>query len=500
MNNTEIIFFLHICRNTNYFKKIPSSIFKDKYLSALYSLTKDFYLMYNKLPFKENSNDTSQIREIINSKPSLALLNDELSKEENIDMFLNNASLILGHDYNRYIPEYVDANMIAWMDWEKFQQRYIEASTYIKSHEPTPSNYKEIIKGAQEIMNSYESYDDDDDDIKNILDPETYRIDESVDCVPSSWDSLDLLFNDKGTGSKNGNLHIFVGAPNIGKTILLGNVAEAYAQTGHNVLFISLEMSEKDMAERMGSNIFNIKMDDYENRVGQIENIIADFKNKPSITPRGEIWLKRMYEATPNEIHQLRARKEKELGVKIHVVVVDYLGEMGNDQGTKQDNAYTTYLYHKQNASALFNNAGRGDYIVITAHQSSEIDVDAEDITLADLSESKGILHRPDSVIGIIQSRAMKQNREYRLKSLKARHSKYKNYSVDLNIDYQYMRMTCGGLRDADTMGGEEIETISNRQSFYEEPQSDSPNTILSPNTNFETDVPFSDIGDEPAW
>ena len=189
-------------------------------------------------------------------------------------------------------------------------------------------------------------------------------------------------------------------------------------------------------------------MDDYGSKKDEMESIIDEYKkNHVSDTlPHGKFLMKRMYSATPNDVDNVVRAEEKAHGIKIHVVVIDYFTEMGNDLGIRQDNAFNTYMYHKTNSQALFNNAGIGKYTVISAHQSSEIDPNSETIDLTNLSESKGILHRPDSVIGIIQSASMKQDRRYKLKGLKTRHSKYKDYVVDMRIDYQYMRLKCYGL------------------------------------------------------
>jgi len=460
MNNTEAIFFLHICRNTNYIKSTPPDIFKDKYVSALYSLTKDFYEKYQVLPFDNDYPQMDQILEVVNNQPHYAIINDEESKDDNIKMFIENSKTILGNNYSRYKKEYLDEAVKSWIDWEKFQLSYILASNYIKTSDVSPSNYKDVIVKAQQMMASFSLSNEEDEMPSDFYDPETHKGDDDVECFKSGWESFDYLCNDTGAGVKVGNLIILVGAPNVGKTIFLGNLAYQYSINGSNVLFISLEMDKRDMAHRMGANVFDISMDNYLSRVSDIDSIIDDYneKTKKSTIPRGELLLKRMFGATDVEIDAEVLKIEREKGIKINIVVLDYFTEMGSSIGIKQDNAFGTYIHHKTNAKNLFNNAGLNKYTVITAHQSSEIDPDSETMDSSNLSESKGILHSPDGVIGIIQSQTMKQQRRYLLKGIKSRHSKYKGWVAEMSIDYQHMRIKSGELREENLAFGDDYQ------------------------------------------
>jgi len=413
----------------------------------LYALTKDFYEMYNEIPFDVDDPDLAQIGEVINQKSSYAMINEEYDKQKNVEVFLNNCEVILSNNYNRYNKQAIDSSINAWVNWETYQLAYKKASMYIKSTEVTPQNYKEVINAAQNIINSF-NINEDEDSAKDFFDPETHKKNNNVDCFKSGWDSFDLLLNDSGTGVKVGNLVVLVGAPNVGKTIFLGNIGYQYVTQSNNVFFISLEMEEHDMAERVGSNVFDIAMDDYDSYSSEIGGFIMDYKKKiaGNTIPHGKFLLKRMYGASPRDIDNAVRREEKERGIKIHIVVLDYFTELDNDRGLRQDNAFNTYIYHKTNTKDLFDNAGTGKYTIITAHQSSSIDPNSETMDSGDLSESKGILHRPDTVIGIIQSDSMKHDKKYYMKALKTRHSKYKGYVVEFGIDYSHMRLTCGGL------------------------------------------------------
>jgi len=455
MNNTDCIFFLHACRNPNYLKAINKDAFKDVYLKELFSITRDFYKNYNEIPFPlDGDKNLDQIKEILASNPQHYVLNDDFDKERNLSIFLENVVVILSNDYNRYTPKYVDEAIQAWVNWENFQLNYMRASTYMKTMEVTPTNCKEVIGEAMKIMSGF-SYVGNEETAKDFYDPETHKNAGDKFGFKTEWENWDLLVNDAGSGAKLGNLIILVGAPNIGKSIFLGNLAHEYSDAGHNVLFISLEMEESDMAKRVGSNIFNIEMDDYDSHRENIGDYITNHsinRNKSNSVPRGEFLMKRMFSPTGGDIDAAVRQEEKERGIKIHIVVLDYFTEMGSSLNIRKDNSFNTYMFHKENAKELRDNAGMGEYTVVTAHQSSAIDPLAEDIDLTNLSESKCILHSPDAVIGIIQSSSMKGMREYKLKSLKARHSKFKDYYVNFKINYQNMNLKCLDMEDPNVM------------------------------------------------
>lgn len=445
MNTTECIFFLHACRNTTYFKGINKESFKDIFIRELFSLTREFHNSYGELPFTlEGVPNLEQVEEVLKTNKQHYLLDEELSSERNYSIFIENAEVILSNDYNRYVSSYIDESIKAWIDWENFQLAYVRASTYMKTMDVTPSTYKEVIGEAQQILQGF-SYVGNEEDAVDFFDPETHKTGDDELGYKTSWENWDLFLNDSGSGVKEGNLIILVGAPNIGKTIFLGNIAYEYVVSGHNVLFVSLEMKEQDMAKRIGSNAFNIEMDDYDSHRENISDHIEnwDMTHKSETRPRGEFLMKRMYDPTSADINNAVLKEEKERGIKIHIVVLDYFTEMGSLLNIRKDNAFNVYQYHKQNAKELFDNSGKNGYTTITAHQSSAIDPLAEDIYLSDLSESKGILHSPDGVVGIIQSSSMKGVREYKLKNLKPRHSKYKDFYLNFNIDYQHMRLKC---------------------------------------------------------
>lgn len=458
MENHEVIFFLHTLREPKLFRSLKKETFTNKYLKSFYWLVSDFYEKYNSLPLDYNNPSFEQIEEVLGTEQGKKyfIIDEDVSASKNKEAFLSNCRTILDHDYNRYNKDRIRESTEAWINWENFQDSFVRASEYMKSASVSPENIRDVITKANNILRDYSMVSASEDDVaKDFFDPATHKLDEAdIATWPTGWDNYDLLLNDNGDGAKGKNLVVYVGAPNIGKSIFLGNVSLAHVLSGANVLLVSTEMEERDLAQRISVNAFDLSMETYTSirQTQELDSVMEAYMSRTGdrSKPIGRFFLKRMYSPTPNDINRLVLNTEKETGEKINVVVIDYLTEMGNDHGIVPDNAFATYLFHKTNTGDLFDNAGRHDYLCITAHQSSNIDQEGIDMTLKDLAESKGILHSPDAVLGILQTTNMKMNGEYYVKSLKARHSKFKNHYVKFKIDYRHMRLTCGAMFSPD--------------------------------------------------
>ena len=250
--------------------------------------------------------------------------------------------------------------------------------------------------------------------------------------------------SDGSGGFEPGTLSILIGEANIGKSIWLANIASNFALNGNNVLMISLEMKSFKIFKRIGANILDIRMNDYNkssNNTDKFQDILNDKKHELESAgiPVGLFRTKKFAQASPSRIENFIKTVEEKTGEKIHVVVIDYLTEMQSDYGTGMDQMYTL---HKQNAGDLFAMAETMDLAVITAHQLKVKGFGLSDITLDMMSESSGLTHRADNVYAIIQPPKFKLERKYHLKNLKTRDSEFKDYRIEFKIDYDKMRLT----------------------------------------------------------
>jgi hypothetical protein len=227
-------------------------------------------------------------------------------------------------------------------------------------------------------------------------------------------------------------------------SIWLGNIATNPVLNGYNVLLISVEMGIAKIHRRVGANLFDIPMDkyrDFANDDNRILSAMHDFREKQGITtiPLGTLRTKRFTKCTPEDVRLFVLNVEETLGIKVHLVVLDYLTELQSNYGTlASDNSYRL---HKDNANDLHAMAEDHQWAIVTAHQLKISGYGADDLTLNMIGESSGIIHKPDNIFGIIQSAQLKMERSYVLKNLKGRESAYKHYYIKYKIDYNYMRI-----------------------------------------------------------
>lgn len=225
-------------------------------------------------------------------------------------------------------------------------------------------------------------------------------------------------------------------------SIWLANLSLNMAISGTNVLLVSLEMKAEKIFKRMGSNAFNIPMDQYKDHAANTERMVEIMRkykeDHEGFEPVGELRAKKFTSATVDDIRAFKRMEEDRLGIKFGAIVLDYFTELENSHGTDYANMY---IYHKQNSNDLFNFAGEDDIAVVSAHQLAGVAFGADDLFLTNLGESKGIIHRVDNIIGIIQPPGMKLDNKYVLKNLKPRDGGYKNHRIHYDIDYSFMRI-----------------------------------------------------------
>lgn len=452
----ENIVYLHACNKPILFKSIEDDYFQNPYVSRLFSLTKDFWVNYDSIPFDVTDPTLEQITELATRNIDKLQINRDLSPGENLTNFLNNAKNILESNYRKYDAQWLIKNIDkGWIPWEASAKGYRKAIELRKSFgNISVEQVPEVIGKCLDIVNKYSSIVVDEEDAVDFLDPEAHAPIPAENLINSGYGKMNLWLSGKETGGfKPGTLTIFVGEANIGKSIWLANVALGMYQEGYNILVISLEMAINEIFKRMGSKAFNIGINEYDDvscdkdRLKEIMNKYVKEKtmddmfevdNDGNFKKLGKLYAKKMSDASPKKIRAFKQEQEKRLGIKFHAVVLDYMTELDNDHGI---NPTDMYMYHKTNCGDLYTMADKENLAVITAHQVTGSDFGADTLTLSSLAESRGIVHRPDNIWGIIQPPNLKLNNKYILKNMKTRTGQYKNYKIEYDISYEFMAL-----------------------------------------------------------
>lgn len=225
-------------------------------------------------------------------------------------------------------------------------------------------------------------------------------------------------------------------------SIWLANDAVNYVKAGMDVAVITAEMADIDFIHRIGSNLLNVKISDYEKlskQPGFIHQRLSNLTN--GVIPPGNLFVKEYptSQATVLEIESYLRELEISNGIKLKVVIVDYINILSNFRNPNSEN---TYMKIKQIAEDLRAMAMRNEWVVITATQINRGGYDSTELSMSHIAESAGLSHTADMIYGIIQDSSMLINNEYWLKILKVRNGRGKNSRCLYRIDYSYMRLT----------------------------------------------------------
>jgi predicted ATP-dependent serine protease len=258
-----------------------------------------------------------------------------------------------------------------------------------------------------------------------------------------------------GGYDKGGNLIVYAGEQNIGKSIYLANDAANFVKMGTNTVVVTAEMAAHKFVKRIGANLLSVNINEYAEKAKNKEHIKRRLETVgDGFSPPGSLFVKQFptSQATVLDIEAYVNQIEEERQIKVGAVVIDYINILANYRNQNTEN---TYMKIKQIAEDLRAMGIRNDWLIVTATQITRSGYNASDITMTDIAESAGLSHTADVMLGIIQDDLMRANQEYWLKVLKIRDGEGKGTKCKLNIDWNYMR-----LQETHEMSNSNIHSI----------------------------------------
>lgn len=204
-------------------------------------------------------------------------------------------------------------------------------------------------------------------------------------------------------------LYIFVGQPNVGKSIFLGNAATTIASQGKNVLLVSLEMSEMMYATRLASKLTKIPIAELRNRKDEIKHILE-------CKERGKIIIKEFPPSTlsPEQLENYY-KTVVDSGIKIDVMVLDYINLL---RGKASAQSYEKIKEIAEQVRAI---AVKHGISVLSATQKNRQGVNNTESDMTTVSESMGLPATADAMFDISQTEEDKELGIVRLGMMKNR-------------------------------------------------------------------------------
>jgi replicative DNA helicase len=263
---------------------------------------------------------------------------------------------------------------------------------------------------------------------------------------------FDLEFFNKITkgGLPNKTLNVALAGTGVGKSLFMCHLASSVLLQNKNVLYITLEMSEKKIAERIDANLLNVNIQSLMNLShGDFETKITKLSKKT----QGKLIIKEYPTASAHSGHFKSLLNELSLkkSFKPDIIFVDYLNICASSR--YKGSAVNSYTYVKSIAEELRGLAVENNVPIVSATQTTRSGYGNSDVDLTDTSESFGLPATADLMFAIISSEELENLGQIMIKQLKNRYNDptvFKRFVI--GIDRAKMR-----LYDVDQSAQKEI-------------------------------------------
>jgi replicative DNA helicase len=253
---------------------------------------------------------------------------------------------------------------------------------------------------------------------------------------------FDLDFFNKITqgGLPRKTLNIALAGTGVGKSLFMCHNAAHNLMAGQNVLYITLEMAEERIAERIDANLLGVTLDDLKDLP---QAIYYKLVGKVKERAKGKLIVKEYPTAcagSANFRHLLNELKIKKNFIP-DIIYIDYLNICASSR-IKPGSNVNSYTYIKAIAEELRGLAVEFNVPIVSATQTNRSGFSNSDVGLEDTSESFGLPATADFMFALITSEELRQLNQIMVKQLKNRYgdpSVHKRFVI--GVDYSKMRL-----------------------------------------------------------
>ena len=233
-------------------------------------------------------------------------------------------------------------------------------------------------------------------------------------------------------GISNKSLNIILAGTGVGKSLFMCHCASANLNAGYDVLYITLEMAEERIAERIDANLLSVPIVDlpsitkteYDSKLGKafkkMETNAKDNEREP-----GKLIVKEYPTATAHTghfrhlINELKMKKK----FKPDIIYVDYINICSSARISKFNENVNSYTYVKAIAEELRGLAVEMDVPIMSATQLNRSGFADSDPDLTNTAESFGLPATADLMIALISNEELDEQNQIKVKQLKNRYN-----------------------------------------------------------------------------
>lgn len=242
-------------------------------------------------------------------------------------------------------------------------------------------------------------------------------------------------------GLPNKTLNIALAGTGVGKSLFMCHCAGAALSQGKNVLYITMEMAEERIAERIDANLLNVPIDQIEHLS---KDMFTDRVKSISDKTNGKLIIKEYPTGSAHANHFRALLNELKLKKQFvpDMVFIDYLNICASARMKGMGGAINSYSYIKSIAEELRGLAVEFDMPIVSATQTTRSGYTNDDVGLEDTSESFGLPATADFMFALISNDELKANNQILVKQLKNRYNDLNTYQrFVVGIDRAKMRL-----------------------------------------------------------
>ena len=279
---------------------------------------------------------------------------------------------------------------------------------------------------------------------------------------------FDLEFFNRITkgGLPQKTLNIALAGTGVGKSLFMCHMAANCLSQGRSVLYITLEMAEERIAERIDANLMNISIDDLHKLAKQM---FDDKINSIAQKTNGKLVIKEYPTASAHSNHFRGLIKELAIkkSFKPDIIFIDYLNICASSRFKANGNV-NSYMYIKAIAEELRGLAVETNVPIMSATQTTRSGYSNRDVGLEDTSESFGLPATADLMFALISNEELDELNQIAVKQLKNRYNDpTTNKRFVIGIDRAKMKLY-------DVEGAEQEGLADSNQETFAEPVFDS--------------------------
>ena len=396
---------------------LQDDFFKDRDQVTLFNIINNFVLKYNNLPTKEAI--------------SVELSNNKTLTE---DEFKNTNQLLNSLTYEEVEPQWLLDTTERFCKDRAVYNAVLKGIKIIdgKDKKHTPEAIPSILSDALAV--SFDTHIG--HDYLNQTDDRFeyyHKVEERL--------KFDLSYFNRITkgGIPPKTLNVALAGTGVGKSLFMCHLAASSITQGKNVLYITLEMAEERIAERIDANLLDVTIDDlyempkeiYDNKVKRLQSKI-----------NGQLIIKEYPTAAAHSGHFKSLMDELALkkSFKPDIVFIDYLNICSSSR-FKGGNI-SSYFYVKAIAEELRGLAVQYKVPIVSATQTTRSGYMSSDVGLEDTSESFGLPATADLMFALISNEELEELNQIKVKQLKNRYNDPAvNRAFIIGVDRSKMRL-----------------------------------------------------------